>query len=141
MTVNYPAQTRWILENCFAGDSMRLSYILGEACECAEAIVEGKYLEALEELKQVWLYSLLMLYQFTGISLPAWGTKTIIEEDFSRFQVWGEIFAIYEVDFSLSYFSNGNNWRRPHKVVAALASAGVAITISEAETILKKLNK
>lgn len=138
------------LKECYT-DSFRVNGLratYGEFQEFIEALKLKEWKEAKYELSQVCLYVLILTsyaLEKVGINLnpevPNWMPW---EDDYKRMQVWKRILAISGAPkqlLNLEWFNEGNNWRRPHKVMYVLSQAGLHITEEEAQELINQVEE
>jgi hypothetical protein len=73
-----------------------------------------------EEVADVMYSGLCALHTSTGISLPMIGAKDTIKKIEKRLIVWEEIFTNAGFKFKIKYLKGGSNYKKLHKVEAAL---------------------
>lgn len=128
----FPTNSKWVYENFWSGD-VTVENLIGEV---KEVFTAKSIPEAIEEIKQVVLYTTLLAYKHTGLSFILYGLDSTFVEDIERIKVWEKILSLYGKEVSMSLFSEGNNWRRPHKVKYVLSRLGVDIPLEAAQLII-----
>lgn len=141
--IHWPVNCSWAHTHTFGGENIHIKDLYGELIELLQATSMH---EAWGELQQVWLYSLILLYQCTGLNLPLYGVRASLEEDIHRYSKWVQILDIYGLELDIKDFSRrmsasaiGNNYRRPHKVQWVLAHRGIHISLDEAASIISSI--
>jgi len=120
---------KYIVDETFNGNRLQFDSVLEEVVEMIEAKTNK---ERLTEFKQVQLYLLVMLYQFTNwnFTVPKY-IEYEIAEDFRRFDVWKAVLNKYSLKFDLAYFHVGNNPCRIEKVEKVFNQAGYNFSSAE----------
>lgn len=108
------------------GSPVTAAQVWGEVVELMQALVAGDVEEIREEVSDVCCFGHYWLWLKVGGLMPAWpafGADRAAEKFLARFEVWREIFANEGLEFHPRYLVAGGNYRKPHKVVAALSAA------------------
>lgn len=138
------------LKECYTA-SFRVNGVratVGEIEEFVEAVSHLDFKEALYELSQVVLYLLILssyALEKVGILfdplIPNWLPW---KEDYIRINKWEEILHLSKAPnqvLDLEWFSQGNNWERPSKVIYVLSQTGLQIDEQEAQRLIQCLKK
>jgi hypothetical protein len=132
------------LKECYT-DSFRVNGIratVGEIGEVIEAIGHLDFQEALYELSQVVLYLLIL----SSYALEKVGFDPVVpnwlpwEEDYIRINKWKEILRLSNAPnqtLDLEWFNQGNNWKRPSKLIYVLSQAGLQIDEQDAQRLIQ----
>ena len=93
--------------------------------ELAEALMKGRFGEAMEEAQQVAFDLQHLVHQSTGMDFEPRGCAGFVSGLYLRIEEWKRIFALNGLDgaFHPRHLRGGSNHRRPEKVEAALRSA------------------
>jgi hypothetical protein len=118
-----------------------ISHWFNESLEVLEALSRLQFSEAKLELQQVIFGCLIWLHQVTDIDFYLWGCSDAVQEFYNRRKVWLEIFRLYDLEFRSEYLDGGSNFRRPHKIKAALKAAGMHINDILAGSLSRKYTR
>lgn len=139
-SVTYPVSCNWVYTNIY-GNDIDFSTFKREFIELLEAIYHLNGKEIKKEFIQVYTNGLLLLHKHTGLNIPMFGCKSCIEDFVDRLKVWEYAFKKYEKTMKLSYFREGNNWKRPEKVISILGKGNVDISLQEALQLIKEMER
>jgi hypothetical protein len=115
-----------------------IAHICRESWEVAEALFHRDITGAKLEMEQVMYAIQMMLHQYTGKDFDlAWCSNTV-QEFYNRRTIWLQLFKDLDIPFCSSYLDGGSNFRRTHKIVAALAAAGYYISDYDAEYLRRR---
>lgn len=121
--------------------------LCSELAEVCEALWKGDWPNVWYETSQVLLYLLILIHYALAkyfhtelvVELPDWLPWY---EDYARIQVWKRLLVIANAPnqkLDPEWFNQGNNWRKPPKVVYVLGQAGLIIDESKAEALINQL--
>jgi hypothetical protein len=116
-----------------------LSYLTGEADELVTAFKNLDKENIKEELQDVAYAAQMIPYQRLGINGPVFFADGSIQKFRDRRNVWRNIFKRHNTEFDNKYMTGGSNYKKPKKIVNALAAAGVNISEDDAIAALDEL--
>lgn len=120
----------------YPGHRYPLSYLLGELAELWTEIWAMNRAGIRDERQDV-IYAFLMLFtQWTGISVSTRLCEETVQKFIERRAVWVKIFRLAGAQFSNRHLTGGSNYNRREKVRLALYSAGVDVTLTEADEFM-----
>jgi hypothetical protein len=111
---------KWCIENINSGDTMSFGAVKAEV---QELFASRSISEAKEEIGDVLYFSYCWLQSNLGINMPMMGAMGSVHKFVDRLDVWKDIFEDHGYDFSPKYLVGGSNYKKQHKVDAALALA------------------
>ena len=117
--------TKYLLDEVMASE-LPWSYVVGEVKELRDELVKRDFDEAKKEFEDVVGCTFVYLTGITGVNLPLvrhFG-KGAAERWIARINVWKDIFNFHGVVFHKSVLTGGGNYRKRHKVEAALRKGG-----------------
>ncbi|WP_078598505.1 MazG nucleotide pyrophosphohydrolase domain-containing protein [Evansella clarkii] len=94
--------------------------------ELVELIESRTIADIKEEFADVCYCVLCAVHSSTGISLPMVGATPTIKKVNERLSIWRDIFKENGLVFHKKYLVNGSNYKKQHKIDAALAMARAA---------------
>ena len=110
----------------FTAAPMTFAYAMGEVWELVVEVLRANPAGIREEwcdaacCLQLWLYDVLGHRRDWEMVL---GGVTAMEKFIARYAVWEKIFQEHGLRFEIRYVVNGGNYKKPHKVAAALELA------------------
>jgi len=121
------------------GHKYPTSYATGEMKELYDAFRKKDLPNIKEETADV-LYALQMIAaQRSGLNLPLLGAGPSVDKFKARKQVWHDIFKSQNGKFDNAYLSGGSNYKKPKKIVNALAQAGINIDEATAANLINEM--
>lgn len=122
--VKYPVKCSWVYEHVYGGD-ISFSTLKREFIELLVEVWNLRPKGIHEEFLQVYVNLLLYLYKHIGLDVPIYGGKPCIHTYVERLKTWEYILNKYDRVLNVRLFKDGNNWRKPEKLIRILSHVGV----------------